>query len=156
MYPILSTNEFFRKEDKIFDLTESGLPPNKFIKDARASFIGNVLFGSPQMNCAGHGICEIIKIDDNTRTLSNWNLCRTIAQISRSENGHYLIKVLKSTVSERLYERQFKASYFKVDSDFDIGAVFHSSEPSYIKNGFYAFGEDENFIYIDFSTPINL
>lgn len=121
----------------------------------QCSIIANVLFGSPNMRCAGHGICRITQVEEECLVGNSWSPCRTIAQVNKETKGHYSLQVLKSTVSTSLYNRQFAGRYFQIDEDFDMRAVFQSFESSFIRKGQYQFVEGENFIHIDFSTKMD-
>lgn len=125
--------------------------PHLCPEEIQCSIIGNILFGSRSRNCGGHGICEVVRVEEGIVPKHAWSPCQTIGQIVHLTNGNYVFNVLKSSVSVGLYNRQFSDVYFKVDEDFDMRTVFGLANPSIIKKGIYNFWEDQNFVYIDFT-----
>lgn len=135
---------FYKEENKLLHLVA--------YEAIQKSIICEISFGSPLKKCAGHGICELKKAGVEMVRINKWNPCQTIGQIIQFKSGNYMIQVLKSTVSISLYKRQFSDFYFKVATDFDMRTIFGLAKPSVIKKGNYTFWEDQNFIYINFTS----
>lgn len=77
-----------------------------------------VLFGNPTKNCEGHGICRIVPFGS-----LNFNECKcayTSVWIYNSENGKIRLSFDLSGLSNRLKEKMFVATKFRVEARFSL------------------------------------
>lgn len=120
----------------------------------RLVLLGEVVLGSPQKNCAGSGICQLIAPVSGRGKAAGQTCRRVVAMIRIESGGQQVFLFLKKDLCSRIRQRFFANGVFAVESPFEHEQMYGRDHLYiFITPGHYPVRESEAFYTVDFGQP---
>ena len=121
------------------------------LKPQNRKMLAEVVFGTPNKECQGYGICKVIAFSQHF----NCKTCKHATATILHMNDHILLFIFEDlAISTEIYNRFFKEEAFKVYEKFVLPMwmnTYFGLENAYIKSGKYMIIKQETTITIPLS-----
>ncbi|MCB9297820.1 MAG: hypothetical protein H6559_32520 [Lewinellaceae bacterium] len=115
--------------------------------------VADVLFGSPNKNCAGAGICKVIApVAQETSPNGRWECNRAIALVKIDTSDTLVFQFVKHSMCRKAISKYFGTGIFLVEDPFEFRQNFWSEGSRTIRPGAYPIAPGEDYLTVSFKT----
>lgn len=115
--------------------------------------VADVLFGSPNKNCAGAGICKVIApVAQETSPNGRWECNRAIALVKIDTSDTLVFQFVKHSMCRKAISKYFGTGIFLVEDPFEFRQNFWSEGSRTIRPGAYPIVPGEDYLTVSFKT----
>lgn len=135
---------------EIEDIRPSGAPG----KQATGKiFVADVLFGSPNKNCAGAGICKVTAPVAQEMSGDGRRGCnRAIALVRTDTSDSLVFQFVKHSMCRKAISRYFGKGIFLVEDPFEFRQNYWSEGSRTIRPGLYPVMESKDYLTVRFKA----
>lgn len=115
--------------------------------------VADVLFGSPNKNCAGAGICKVIApVAQETSPNGRWGCNRAIALVKIDTSDTLVFQFVKHSMCRKAISKYFGTGIFLLEDPFEFRQDFWSEGSRMIRPGAYPIAPGEDYLTVKFKT----
>lgn len=116
----------------------------------------DVVFGSPNRNCAGSGICRVTApIAQEMQTIGSWGCHRAIALVRLAAPQVLAFHFVIQSMCRKAMEQHFSAGFFLVEAPFEFKPDFWAKGQGIIvPPGAYPIVRSQDYLTVNFNTEI--
>lgn len=119
---------------------------------AQKIFVADVLFGSPNKNCAGAGICKVIAPAVQEMNIEGRYGCnRAIALVKIEPSETLVFQFVRHSMCRKAITKYFGNNFFVVEDPFEFHQDYWSKECKMIQPGVYPVARSKDFLTVRFN-----